>query len=308
MSMLSRVANSLYWMARYLERAENTARLINVNSHLLLDLPTRVKLGWEPIVDILSFRDQFYANYENADEKSVIKFMLTDINNSGSILSSLSAARENARTIKEILPQEAWEQINEIYLFVRENQSQAFARRTRYDYLRKIIQANQAITGLLSGTMTHDDGYGFMRIGRNLERADMSTRIIDVRSASLLPDMDEDSQAFGNIQWMSVLKSMSAYQMYRREVRVRINREDVLDFLLLESRFPRSLLHSIEQVEQSLAQLPHNKVVIDKTRNVRNYLLNANPSKLIQDKLHEFIDDIQLGIIEIDNKLYDSYF
>jgi uncharacterized alpha-E superfamily protein len=107
---------------------------------------------------------------------------------------------------------------------------------------------------------------------------------------------------------MSVLKSMSAYQMYRREVRVRINREDVLEFLLLESRFPRSLLHSIEQIEYSLSELPHNRASIDKTRNLRNYLLNANPSKLMQEKLHEFIDDIQLGLIEVNDKLHESYF
>lgn len=308
MSMLSRVANNIYWMSRYLERAENTARLINVNSHLLLDLPARVKLGWEPIVDILSFREQFYERYELADEKSVISFMLTDLKNPGSIVSALSGARENARTVKEILPQEAWEQINEIYLFVTENKAQAFVRRTRYDYLKKIIKANQAIVGLLAGTMTHDDAYSFIRIGRNLERADMSTRIIDVRTASLLPDVDDDSHAFSNIQWMGVLKSMSAYQMYRREVRVRINREDVLEFLLLESRFPRSLLHTLEQVEYSLTELPSNKTPIDRTRSLRNYLQNANPSKLVQNKLHEFIDDIQLGLIEINEKLDDSYF
>jgi uncharacterized alpha-E superfamily protein len=306
--MLSRVANNIYWLARYLERAENTARLVNVNSHLLLDLPTRIKLGWEPIVDILSFRDLFYEKYDVADEKSVIRFMVADLDNPASIVSSLSAARENARTVKEILPQEAWEQLNELYWFVSDNKGDAFVRRSRYDFLRRVIKANQAITGLLSGTMTHDDGYGFLRIGRNLERADMSTRIIDVRSASLLPDVDDDSSAFSNIQWMGVLKSMSAYQMYRREVRVRINREDVLEFLLLESRFPRSLLHSIEQVEYALSQLPNNKGPIDKTHQLRNYLLNAKPSKLVQDKLHEFIDDVQLVLIEIDGKLYESYF
>jgi len=308
MSMLSRVANNIYWLARYLERAENTARLVNVNSHLLLDLPARIKLGWEPIVDILSFRDLFYQKYEVADEKNVVRFMVADLDNPASIASSLSAARENARTVKEILPQEAWEQLNELYWFVTENKGDAFARRSRYDFLRRVIRANQAITGLLTGTMTHDDGYGFLRIGRNLERADMSTRIIDVRSASLLPDVDDDSSAFSNIQWMGVLKSMSAYQMYRREVRVRINREDVLEFLLLESRFPRSLLHCIEQVEYALSQLPNNKGPIDKARQLRNYLLNAKPSKLVQDKLHEFIDDVQLVLIEIDGKLYESYF
>ncbi|MFC4701143.1 alpha-E domain-containing protein [Glaciecola siphonariae] len=307
MNMLSRVASNIYWMARYLERAENTARLINVNSHLLLDLPARVKLGWEPIVDILSFRSTFYDKHEVADEHNVVSFILTDFDNPGSIVSSLSAARENARTVKEILPAEAWEQINELYLYITENDNLAFGRRTRYDFLKRIIQANQSITGLLTGTMTHDDGYAFLRIGRNLERADMSTRIIDVRSASLLPDIDDESSAFSNIQWMSVLKSMSAYQMYRREVRVRINRQDVLAFLLCESRFPRSLLHSLEQIEYSLSELPHNKAPVDKTRQLRSYLLNANPAKLKQDKLHEFIDDIQVGLIEIDSSLNDTY-
>jgi uncharacterized alpha-E superfamily protein len=250
----------------------------------------------------------FYEKYDVADEKSVIRFMVADLDNPASIASSLSAARENARTVKEILPQEAWEQLNELYWFVTENKGDAFVRRSRYDFLRRVIKANQAITGLLTGTMTHDDGYGFLRIGRNVERADMSTRIIDVRSASLLPDVDDDSSAFSNIQWMGVLKSMSAYQMYRRQVRVRINREDVLEFLLLESRFPRSLLHCVEQVEYALAQLPNNKAPIAKVRQLRNYLLNAKPSKLVQDKLHEFIDDVQLVLIEIDGKLYESYF
>ncbi|MGQ8365434.1 alpha-E domain-containing protein [Glaciecola sp. 1036] len=308
MSMLSRVANNLYWMARYLERVENTARLVNVNGHLLLDLPTRVKLGWEPIVDILSFRNLFYEMYDEADEKSVIKFMIAEETNPGSILSSLKYARENARTIKEIIPQEAWEQINKLFLHVTENKSEAFHRRSRYGFLNQIIQLNQSITGLLAGTMTHDDAYAFVRIGRNLERADMSTRIIDVRSASLLPEVSEDSYAFANIQWMSVLKSMSAYQMYRREVKVRVNREDVLEFLMLDSRFPRSLLHTLEQIEYSTAQLPNNKPVIDKTRQIRNYLLNAHPSKLTQQKLHEFIDDTQIGINEINDQLNAVYF
>ncbi|MFQ3248352.1 MAG: putative alpha-E superfamily protein [Glaciecola sp.] len=306
--MLSRVANSLYWLARYLERAENTARLVNVNSHLLLDLPSSVELGWEPIIDILSFRNTFYELHEKADEESVIDFMLVDKKHSGSIISSLSAARENARTVKEIIPREAWEQINELYHFVTENSADAFKRRTRYQYLSKIILANQTITGLLAGTMTHDEAYLFIRIGRNLERADMTTRILDVRSASLLPELENELPAFRNIQWMGVLKSMTAYQMYRREVRVRINRKDVLEFLLLESRFPRSLIHAIEQVERSLSELPHNKEAVDKTRILRNYLLNAKPAVLEQEKLHDFIDDIQLGLIEVNEKVSDTYF
>jgi uncharacterized alpha-E superfamily protein len=306
--MLSRVASNLYWLARYLERAENTARLINVNSHLLLDLPSKVKLGWEPIVDILSFRDKLYETYKDVDERSVINFMVVDKNNPGAILTSLKSARENARTIKEIIPREAWEQINALYLFVTENQKDAFTRRERYAYLNKIILANQTITGLLAGTMSHDEAYAFVRLGRNLERADMSTRIIDVRSATLLSEIESELPAFSNIQWMGVLKSMTAYQMYRREVRVRINREDVLTFLLTNPRFPRSLVHAIEQIEHAVTELPNSKDTVEKTSRVKSYLLNAKPATLKQEKLHEFIDDIQLGLIEIDKQIEVSYF
>ncbi|WP_339720052.1 alpha-E domain-containing protein [uncultured Paraglaciecola sp.] len=306
--MLSRVANNLYWLARYLERVENTARLINVNSHLLLDLPSKVKLGWEPIIDILSFRDKFYETYKVVDEKSVINFMVVDINNPGAILTSLKSARENARTIKEIIPREAWEQINALYLFVNENQKDAFTRRSRYAYLNKIILANQTITGLLAGTMSHDEAYAFVRLGRNLERADMSTRIIDVRSATLLSEIESELPAFSNIQWMGVLKSMTAYQMYRREVRVRINREDVLAFLLTNPRFPRSLVHAIEQIERAVTELPNSKDTVEKTSRVKSYILNAKPATLKQEKLHEFIDDIQLGLIDIDKQIEESYF
>jgi uncharacterized alpha-E superfamily protein len=306
--MLSRVASNLYWLARYLERAENTARLINVNSHLLLDLPAKVKLGWEPIVDILSFRDKFYETYTLVDEKNVINFMVVDKNNPGAILTSLKSARENARTIKEIIPREAWEQINALYLFVTENQKDAFTRRSRYAYLNKIILANQTISGLLAGTMSHDEAYAFMRIGRYLERADMSTRIIDVRSATLLSGIESELPAFSNIQWMGVLKSMTAYQMYRREVRVRINREDVLEFLLTNPRFPRSLIYAIEQVERAVTELPNSQDTVQKTSRAKNYLLNAKPASLKQEMLHDFIDDMQLEIIEIDKQIEESYF
>lgn len=306
--MLSRVANNIFWMGRYLERAENTARLTNVNAHLLLDLPKSVPLGWEPIVDITSYRELFYSLYDEANERNVINFMVADTSNPSSILSNLDLARENARTIREIIPRESWEQINSMYLFAKENKQQAFSRRNRYDYLNKVILSNQTITGLLAGTMTHDEGYEFLRIGRNLERADMTTRIIDVRSASLLQDTENEQSAFENIQWMGVLKTLTAYQMYRREMRIRISRPDVLRFLLLEEQFPRSLMHTLKQVERCLVALPHSKDTIPEVDRVVKQLLAAKPGSLKQDKLHEFIDDMQLGLTDIFNKLNETYF
>jgi len=306
--MLSRVANNLCWLGRYLERAENTARLINVNSNLLLDLPKSISLGWEPIVDILSYRELFYSTHKEAVERNVINFMVADKKNQGSIISCLSAARENARTIREIIPRESWEQINELFSYASENCQKAQARRSRYAFLNEIIRSNQTITGILAGTMTHDEGYQFLRIGRNIERADMTTRIIDVRSASLLQETETSQSAFENLQWMSVLKSLTAYQMYRREVRLRIRRSDVLKFLLLEDRFPRSLLHALQQVENCLKQLPNHEESVMQIRVVENQLMDANPQSLIQEKLHVFIDDMQLGLSTIFDKINQTYF
>lgn len=306
--MLSRVANNIYWMARYIERAENTARLINVNTHLLLDLPKRVRLGWGPIVDITSSRDDFYELYEQTDERSVVRFMAMDSKNPSSILSSLEMARENARTIRDIIPREAWEQVNEQYLKAKANAQSVLTHRHRYDYLRSIILGAQSITGLLAGTMTHDEGYDFLRMGRNLERADMTTRIVDVRSATLLPEMPEDMTPFENLQWMSVLKSLTAYQMYRREMRLRIRRPDVLKFLFQEKRFPRAVFHTLCEVEACLKDLPHNEKPLALLTKLKRKLLRAKLQELDQQKLHDFIDELQLGMSKIDNCITDTYF
>jgi len=306
--MLSRVASNLCWLGRYLERAENTARLINVNFNLLLDLPKGIELGWEPLIDIVSERKFFYQHHSAANERSVVSFMVADAEHAGSIVNSLNAARENARTVREIIPREAWEQINEIYLYAKKNKEKALVRRSRYEFLTEIIESIQKITGILAGTMTQDEGYQFLKIGRNLERADMTTRIIDVRSATLLPNTETEQSAFENLQWMSVLKSLTGYQMYRRAMRLRIRRPDVLKFLLLEEKFPRSLLHALHQVEYCLMQLPNYEEPILLIRQLEEALVEANPQVLIQDKLHIFIDEMQLGLINIFNKVDETYF
>ncbi|MGR6874163.1 alpha-E domain-containing protein [Pseudomonas sp. HK3] len=306
--MLSRVANNIYWLGRYLERAENTARIMNVNSNLLLDLPKSIRLGWKPILDINTSGESFFEHYETADEANVTRFIIADKNNPSSILNSLNSARENARTIREIIPREAWEEINSLYLLAKESEANALNRRHRYSYLNKIILSNQAITGILAGTMTHDDGYEFLQLGRNIERADMTTRIIDVRSASLLPDIEDKQAPFENIQWMSVLKSLTGYQMYRREVRLRIKRQDVLRFLLLNLKFPRALNHTLKKVEECLQELPNGEGVITCVQSVRKTLETSEPEKLGQDELHAFIDEIQLGLNDVHNKTSSTYF
>ena len=306
--MLSRVANHIYWMERYLERAENTARLIQVNTHLLLDLPRNVTLGWEPIIDMLSFREVFYDLYKEADEKSVIKFMVTDTANPGSIINCLAAVRENARIIREIIPSEAWEQINNLYIAAKADGQSVLTRRHRFNCLHRIIVANQTITGLLGGTMLRGEGYAFLRLGRHLERTDMTSRIIDVRSASLLPDLSPEQSAFENIQWMGVLKSLTAYQMYRQEMRIRINRADVLEFLINNRQFPRSLQHGLMQIGKCLLELPNSDSISQQVEALSEELQQLDTHELTQDRLHEVIDDIQLGVVKLHQAIDSQYF
>lgn len=305
--MLSRVADHIYWMARYIERAEDVARLINVNGHLQLDLPRDVRTGWEPLIQITGGDDIYRERYEETDERSVVRFLIGDQNNPGSILSSVGAARENARTIRDIIPREAWEQVNELYLHVRGNLQSGLSKGRRFDYLKTVILGTQQITGLLAGTMLHDAGYDFLRMGRNLERADMTTRIVDVRSANLLSDSG-GFKPFENIQWMSVLKSLTAYQMYRRHMQVAVRRVDVLAFLLQNRQFPRSYYHCLGEVQACLESLPHNDTPLRTVLQLQRVVSEADPKVLSQSDLHAFIDDLQLGLANLHSQIVDSYF
>ena len=306
--MLSRVAENIYWMARYIERAENIARLINVNTNLLLDLPKSANVGWVPIIEILGSGQLFNEQYDTPDERNVLRFIISDQKNSGSIVSSLNSARENARTIRDIIPRESWERINDLFMVAKSNAQSGIARKHRYDYLSSVITGAQTITGQLAGTMLHDVGYDFLRMGRNLERTDMTTRIIDVRSGDLLEHEHEALTPYESIQWMSVLKSLTAYQMYRRSVQTRVSRPYVLKFILKDRNFPRAVTHTLGEVEACLANLPRNKDIKKQLGEIQQFVLDADPAILKQNELHKFIDELQLKLIQFNSAVADTYF
>ncbi|MDH3640421.1 MAG: alpha-E domain-containing protein, partial [Gammaproteobacteria bacterium] len=236
--MLSRVAERLYWMARDIERAENTARLVHVYTDTMLDLPKGVGLYWGQLLEITGIDEAFGENYQRAGQGRIIKFMLAGEKNPGSLLCSLGAARENTRTTRDQMPSEAWEHINELYLFAKKRLARPISRIRLLEFLSDVVMRCQQIAGLLAGTMSHGYGYQFVRLGRNLERADMTTRILDIGSAALLAQEGE-VERLENRLWMNVLRSLSAYQMYRQNVRRRIRREDVIGYLVQDVRFPR---------------------------------------------------------------------
>ncbi len=306
--MLARVAETLFWMSRYLERAENMARLVNVNANLLLDIPKKTTLGWEPLIDITGTRDSYLKSNENFDERSVLKYLVSDINSPVSIVNSLSYARENARTIRDVIPREAWEQINALNYYAKDQSATGLSKRGRFSYLKEIIQRNQAITGLLAGTMNQDQGYLFLRLGGNLERADMTSRIIDVRTANLLMSENLELRPFENIQWMSVLKSLTGYQMYRQSMQARIRRGDVLKFLFQSAKFPRSIYFCVQQLEQCIVQLPNYENVLRKIHALMRTVQSAELNAYDQKMLHEFIDQLQIEFNGIHNALAENYF
>jgi uncharacterized alpha-E superfamily protein len=308
MAMLSRVAEHVYWMARYIERAENTARLISVNSNLLLDLPRQVRPGWLPLIAITASEDLFHSLYSDADERSVVKFLISDTRNPSSILGSLQSARVNARTIRDIIPREGWEQLNELYLSATAQASAGLSQKKRFGYLKSIIFSAQQITGLLAGTMNHDASYSFACLGSNLERADMTTRIIDVRSANLIPSQDEALQPFDNIQWMSVLKSLTAYQMYRRAMQAAIRCSEVLTFLLKNPDFPRTVYHCLGEAQARLESLPHNDLPLRTLLNLRRIVHDVDTQAMSSKELHSFIDNLQIGLGQLHNQICMSYF
>ncbi|MEZ5509683.1 MAG: alpha-E domain-containing protein [Gammaproteobacteria bacterium] len=306
--MLARVAETLFWMSRYLERAENMARLINVNANLLLDIPKKTQLGWEPLIDITGTRDVYLQQNDNFDERTVLKYLVSDASSPVSIANSLSYARENARTIRDVIPREAWEQINALNYFAKDQLASGLSKRGRFSYLKEIILRNQTITGLLAGTMNQDQGYLFIRMGRNLERADMTSRIVDVRTANLLTGENLELRPFENIQWMSVLKSLTAYQMYRQAMQARVRRADVLKFLFQSTKFPRSIYFCVQQLEQCVVQLPNYEAVLRKIHALMRTIQAAELNAYDQKMLHDFIDQLQIEFNGIHNALADNYF
>lgn len=306
--MLSRVAENLYWMARYIERAENTARMVSVNGHLQLDLPERAKTGWQPLIEITGGASLFRRLHRSAGEKNVVAFLVTDDRNPGSIVASLRAARENARTVRDLLPREAWEQISGLYAGAAQHIRKGELRPDRDRYLRAIVLGAQTCTGLLAGTMSHDVGYDFLKAGRNLERADMTSRIIDVRSADLLPAQGSGLRPFETIQWMSVLKSLSAYQMYRQHVDKSVRRVPVLEYLLKDEEFPRALFHCLGEIEGCLKGLPRNEAALRVITRLRRTVVAADVESLEQRHLNEFLDGLQVMLGDLNDRIRETYF
>ncbi|HEY9906899.1 MAG TPA: alpha-E domain-containing protein [Thermosynechococcaceae cyanobacterium] len=311
--MLSRVADSIYWLNRYVERAENVARFIDVNLNLLLDSPAGVT-QWEPLVVTTGDLPLFRARYGEASAKNVIRFLTFDAEYSNSILSCLRSARENARSVREIISSEMWQQVNSFYLMVNDAAQENSSSRNISEFFTQVKMESHLFVGVMNATMTHNEGWHFGQIGRFLERADKTARILDVKYYILLPSVRDVGSTLDELQWMALLRSASAYEMYRKRGAHRITPVSVAEFLVLESEFPRSIRFCVTQAERSLHQITGTAIgtwrtpverTLGRLRSDLDYLTIED---MIEVGLHETLDNLQGRMNDVGEKIFETFF
>lgn len=311
--MLSRVADSIYWISRYVERAENVARFIEVNLQLMLDAPAGEDQQWEPLVATTGDYSDFAKRFGTPTQENVINFLAFDPENPNSILSCLRAARENARTVREIISSEMWIQLNQFYLMVTAAAARRDLHRSLHEFFSEVKLSSHLFTGITDATMTHGEPWHFCRLGRMLERADKTSRILDVKYFILLRSAQDVGTPFDDIQWAAVLRSASAFEMYRKHFG-RISPRHVVEFLLLNREFPRAIhfsllagrdsLHAISGTPLGTFRFPPEKLL----GQLCSELSYAAVDEIINEGLHEYLDDLQTKMNVVGSGIVDTFF
>jgi uncharacterized alpha-E superfamily protein len=311
--MLSRVAESIYWMSRYVERAENVARFIDVNLQLMLDAPSGEGQQWEPLVNTTGDHADFTKRYGKATQQNVIEFLTFDSENANSILSCIRGARENARTIREIISSEMWLQLNKFYLTVTAAAENSSAEANPHEFFTEVKNANHLFNGIAAATMSHGEPWHFFHMGRMLERADKTSRILDVKYFILLRSVQDVGTPFDDIQWAAVLRSASAFEMYRKR-HGRISPKSVVEFLLLDREFPRAIhfsllavrdsLHAISGTPAGTFRFPPEKLL----GQLCSDLSFTSVDEIINSGFHEYLDDLQSRMNQVSAGIYETFF
>ncbi|TVQ61523.1 MAG: alpha-E domain-containing protein [Phycisphaerales bacterium] len=311
--MLSRVANSIFWMARYVERAENVARFIDVNLHLMLDLDIESASQWRPLVHTTGDEEAFIERYgEDWSQDAVLRFLVFDTTNPNSIVSCVRAARENARAVRQSISSEMWELANRFHLMMRHAGGGDRLVENPHDFLTEIKMASHLFVGLTETTMSHNEAWNWARMGRLIERAEKTSRIVDVKYYFVLPNVEYVGMPYDNLHWAALLKSATAYEMYRKRYR-RIAPEWVAEFLILDRDFPRSVRHCLVKAEESLraisgsppgAYLNTAELRLGRLRSDFEF---ARINDVISGGLHEFLDDAQSRINKVGDAIFDTF-
>lgn len=306
--MLSRVAERLYWSARYLERAENTARLVSVYDDLLYDLPRDMKVSWFNLIEINGCVEEFRAIYKDQCEKNVMRFLLAKEDNPSSLLNSLMMVRENIRTTRDVVPEEMWELINELCLYAKNHIEQGINRSNRHTYLNDVVESCQKINGLLANAMSRNEAWSFVSMGRYVERADMGTRIMDSAATLTVNATPEERVLLDQVTWAKVLKSQSAYLNFQRTMRTEIDGVSTCQFLLSDPDFPRSQAFCYHEIKNAVRYLPRHESIVAEVEKLQanGYVMDSEDD--INPAFSNYLNDIQLALIELQGQIHETWF
>ncbi len=314
--MLSRVATTLYWMVRYVERADNLARLIDVNQQLLLDFESldseRLRGFWQPIILSTGDEEAFNKLYDETGSREVIRFLTDDPRNPNSIVSCVAIARENARTVRDQLSDELWEELNALYLFTRSDEGSRLLDSDPTRFYENIRRAAVTFLGIAASTTLRNEAWDFMDLGRHLERADKTTRFLDI-SSYLPPDGDGlEAGSPGVLHWTAILRSCGAMGAFRSSHR-EISAESVADFLIFSKEFPRSVRYCIERVDAALHKIsgtPRGGFSNEAECEAGRLLAELNfgsTEEVFETGLREYLDSVQERLNHIGGEIFDTY-
>ncbi len=317
--MLSRVANSLYWMSRHIERADNIARLVDTNLQLLLDFRNldekRLELYWLPIVQASGDEEAFFKLHAKATGQAVTEFLVFQPENPNSIVQCISQARENARMVRDQITVELWEELNGLYLFARSTEAREIWRRSPSDFFARIKASSLLMIGIYNSTLTRNEGWWFIQSGKFIERADKTSRILDVRFQSL-PDRGapESISQTETVEWSAILHSCSAWDSYKAIYGADVHPRQVAEFLVLNEDFPRSVRFCAEELNTALRRLSgsaEGRFENDAERHAGRLLADlrfGTVEEVFEKGLHRYIDELQTKLNAIGDALFNAYF
>ena len=312
--MLSRVANSIYWMGRYIERAENTARFVDVAEQMTLgrgDGVNRAASEWSPLISAIADDETFAKAYGDMTPENVARFLLLDPENPNSVLSCVSAARENARTVREVTSSEMWNEINRLYHRLR-SASDLTGTSQAINLCEATKAGSLAFQGITAATLARGAGWDFLKLGTMLERADKTSRLLDVKYYLLLPSVEHVGSPLDQVQWSALLRSVSALEMYRQRFGA-ITPQNVVRFLVLDEYFPRSLLFCLYEAQSALDQILRDAPEIGvlparRLGRLQSELAYGTPEDIQREGVHQFLDRFQSALNDLGGDLSKAYF
>jgi Uncharacterized protein conserved in bacteria len=315
--MLSRVADSCFWLSRYIERAETNARILDVNMQLMLDFEDQTALSiqqhWQPVLATLEDQELFSKIHDAVTPDTVMDFVTFEKRNPNAIYSCISIARENARTVREQISSEMWEQLNRTFLYLRDGRAKADFYDSPIDFYRRLVDQLHAFQGTTDATMTHGEGWDFIQIGKYLERADSTSRVLDMKYHILLPSGEQVGGHVDITQWMAVLRSCSGLEAYLKSYVGQVSGWQVAEFLILHDQFPRSIRFCVDNLDTSLHRISgceknHFSTEAERLSGLlRSNLDYTTIGSVFQTGLHQFLDQTQLRLNEIADAIRKTY-